>query len=500
MASKAHQWPSWALAILASSAMASTSCSDSDALKDAGQDADIIDGGHHHPDAESQDGGRDAESASDADASHQDGGVGDAEAGLDASNGMDAELMPQCVPDQVDHVVRFDQNNISAAMPMDYLGRRIGFTTYRALLPEDTNQDYDGYVKDRVTGALVVTGVQPGGAAPGRTALANFSGNGHSAVLGSFAALEPSDTNLDSDIYVQDDTRATITWLSRFAQPRPMGGRTATDSAMSLVLFDAPVPNDPQGSYRTLVYSRPSDSLEIVNLDDQGQPSDRSAVGQDMTPDGRYVIFLSDSQRLWGSPHGEGEDQVYIRDRVLGTTELVCTSSIGEKCDRPSGGPYANISDDGRYVAFRSGATNLLPGEPANGLSALFIKDLWTQQIRVEHPPGTTPELSSTGDFALSPDGRHIVVEGIGLPDPSACAYGSRFYYVRNLITQQAWPLACPTRDLGFLLPNTPTFGTLSWSGDSNFIGFISDAEVTPGTLDDYWDGFVFHYCPTRRR
>ena len=78
-----------------------------------------------------------------------------------------------------------------------------------------------------------------------------------------------------------------------------------------------------------------------------------------MTPDGRYVAFASYATDLT-SPGTDGEANVFLRDRWLGTTTLVSTNADGTG----GGNSYSDvpsISADGRYVAFESSATNLLP-------------------------------------------------------------------------------------------------------------------------------------------
>jgi Tol biopolymer transport system component len=64
---------------------------------------------------------------------------------------------------------------------------------------------------------------------------------------------------------------------------------------------------------------------------------------------------------------------IFVRDRLFGTTEIVSLSSAGELAnDGSTGGP--TISDDGRFVAFSSVASNLVPGD-ANTTYDVFLRD-----------------------------------------------------------------------------------------------------------------------------
>src|SRR5439155_1049450 len=123
-------------------------------------------------------------------------------------------------------------------------------------------------------------------------------------------------------------------------------------------------------------------TTERVSLTDTGgQIADFSAVA-DMSADGRYVVFQSRAAVVGGS---DGSLQIYVRDRVAGTTERVSVNSFGQPADDSSGS--AVISADGRCVAFTSRADNLSPDD-ANGrefddvfgrpVDELYVRDRFT--------------------------------------------------------------------------------------------------------------------------
>jgi flagellin-like hook-associated protein FlgL len=64
---------------------------------------------------------------------------------------------------------------------------------------------------------------------------------------------------------------------------------------------------------------------------------------------------------------------VFIKDTVTGVTTRVSTNSAGQESNYYS--PRAALSADGRYVAFISGASNLVTGD-TNGTRDAFLKDL----------------------------------------------------------------------------------------------------------------------------
>ncbi len=429
--------------------------------------------------------------------------------GLDAALGPDAEVQDVAIPDaepnvpcspnQIDHVLKFGIDGVTF-MPLSADGRLMGFSTRDRLSPLDLNSDYDAYVIDRLSGRVDLASIAANGGVPGQSRMLNMVGNGRYIVIGSSQPLVPG--GIVNNAYLRDRVAGTTTWLSEFPRLlRTPYGRFQTDSTGGLLLFNILISRAPNPNTGVFVYRRGQPEVEPISVDNQGQLADGLNHLIDMTPDGRYVVFSSDSTVLSRiSPSSDGR-QIFLRDRLMGSTELVCTSSTGAACNRPTAG-VGSMSDDGRYVAFISSATNLVSGQPANGLSALFMKDRWTGTVIAEPAAPAPVGLASVSDFALSPDGQHIVVSAgsgdVSGQDPSPCFWGARGFYVRNLTTQRGMRLSCPTAGPSSLF-SVPTNGYLEWSGDGRFIGFYSDAEVTPGTLDDRWDAFVFHYCPSDR-
>lgn len=129
-----------------------------------------------------------------------------------------------------------------------------------------------------------------------------------------------------------------------------------------------------------------------------------SAIGQDMTPDTRYVLFRSAARNVIPGQTGLGE-RLYLKDRTSGRIEVVDLTFDGQPGNKP---PLdASISDDGRWVAFASVATDLVEA-PVDGIS-IYLRD---------RQAGTTTLVSRTleGRGAdrcelpkISGDGRFVV-------------------------------------------------------------------------------------------
>ncbi|MDP8911926.1 MAG: hypothetical protein M3M94_07670, partial [Actinomycetota bacterium] len=91
-----------------------------------------------------------------------------------------------------------------------------------------------------------------------------------------------------------------------------------------------------------------------------------------VSADGNLVAFESSASNLV-SGDTNGVSDVFVRDLSAGTTTRVSLSSGGAQGSGAS--DSAAISADGRFVAFRSFASNLVSGD-TNGYSDIFVRDL----------------------------------------------------------------------------------------------------------------------------
>jgi len=152
-----------------------------------------------------------------------------------------------------------------------------------------------------------------------------------------------------------------------------------------------------------------------VSLGPKGRQGNGRSAGTAISGAGRFVVFYSAASDLVGGDTN-GEVDVFLRDRLLHTTERVSVATGGGQANADSGrtGRFATsgfVSDDGRIVAFDSFATDLVPGD-RNGKRDVFLRD---------RQAGTTVRVSlakSGGDASggshvtsLSPDGRYVVFE-----------------------------------------------------------------------------------------
>ena len=108
-----------------------------------------------------------------------------------------------------------------------------------------------------------------------------------------------------------------------------------------------------------------------VNVTSAGAQSNGNVDGPSISADGRFVAFASGAPDLVAGDTN-GVFDVFVHDRASGTTERVSISSAGGEGNGASS--HASISADGRFVAFTSLASNLDAGD-ANGTGDVFVHD-----------------------------------------------------------------------------------------------------------------------------
>jgi len=154
--------------------------------------------------------------------------------------------------------------------------------------------------------------------------------------------------------------------------------------------------------------------LEHINLNTNGVNS-----GQGLNPfissNGRFVVFI-DSGLLPSDTNGL---QAYLYDRELDLLELVSQTAAGGSADRevslPANAGAKAVSEDGRYVVFRTLATNLPGIPPGNTYRHIYIRDRvnGTTNLVSRSTAGVAGNQGSTSDFTIASDGWGVLFNSI---------------------------------------------------------------------------------------
>jgi hypothetical protein len=124
------------------------------------------------------------------------------------------------------------------------------------------------------------------------------------------------------------------------------------------------------------VYDRVNASTKRMTEAFGGGDPNASSYWAVMSRDGRYVAFVSAATNLLSTPDPSFHEDLYVRDRLFDTTELVSVAADGGFPNGDIGFGQPAISDDGRYVAFTTNAKDMLsPGGQADGDDDIIIRD-----------------------------------------------------------------------------------------------------------------------------
>jgi hypothetical protein len=154
---------------------------------------------------------------------------------------------------------------------------------------------------------------------------------------------------------------------------------------------------------------RLTQTFSLVNLTAGGTlpPGTLSRLGG-ISGDGRYVAFTSNAANLVAGLPANTTSSVFVRDMVALSTQRVDVSTAGTGGNGGAFSETPTISADGRWVAFASSATNLVPG-PLSGSQRIYVRDrIGNTTTQASIGPGGS-DLSGAGNASMSPDGGSVV-------------------------------------------------------------------------------------------
>ena len=169
---------------------------------------------------------------------------------------------------------------------------------------------------------------------------------------------------------------------------------------------DTVVPNDTNGAADIFLYDQQTGAITRVSVASNGTEADGGSGWPFMSGDGRYVVFSSDATNLV-SGDTNGQSDIFVHDTQSGTTIRVSIHTNGTEGDGASA--KSSISDNGRYVAFYSTATNLVSGD-TNGVRDIFVRDTQTgTTTRVSTHTNGTQGNDTSSNAEISANGQYVV-------------------------------------------------------------------------------------------
>jgi Tol biopolymer transport system component len=317
---------------------------------------------------------------------------------------------------------------VGGALPsMTPDGRYVGFTTLASTFPGGhPDASFDALVHDRQTGLTERIGVASNGT-PGNAenVFPVLSADGRfAAFYGTSTNLVPGDTDDREDVFLRN-RQTGQTGLVSVSTAGVKGNGDSWFPTMSadgrFIAFNSEATNlvagDTNGRIDVFVRDLQTGQTTRVSVGTGGTQSNGSTQGF-LSAEGRFVALSSGASNLVsGDTNGFGD--VFVHDRQTGQTTRVSVSSAGAEGNGDS--EDASVSADGRYVAFRSAASNLVPGD-TNGVVDEFVHDRVTgRTVRVNvASDGSQANAASTGDDdgccitpVISADGRSVVISSL---------------------------------------------------------------------------------------
>ncbi|MGA7731974.1 MAG: S-layer homology domain-containing protein [Chloroflexia bacterium] len=237
------------------------------------------------------------------------------------------------------------------------------------------------------------------------------SADGRFVAFYSFASnLVPGDTNGHPDVFLRDRQEGTTTLISRGYDGSPANGLSldpsiSADGNYIAYLSDAEniVQGDGDGSADAFVYNRLTGQNSIIGQDSFGTEAPF------ISGNGRFVVFHTYASLV--PEDTQGARDVYVTDLVSGGFELISKNALNQVGSNHSFDPY--ISFDGRYVAFHSLADNLVPGD-GNMNFDVFVRDRTENTIVLASTgSGGVQGNNRSVEASVSDDGRYVAFESL---------------------------------------------------------------------------------------
>jgi hypothetical protein len=233
-------------------------------------------------------------------------------------------------------------------------------------------------------------------------------------------------------------------------------------------------------------------ATERVSVSSAGLQANGSSTAPDISADGRFVAFVSTATNLHPDDT-EALDDIYVRDLTTGTTTLVSRATGVSGVNGNGGALFPAISADGRFVAFDSNATNLHPDD-ADGFVDIYVRDLVANTTTLVSRASGVSGVNSNGhasDPAISAGGRFVAFRSTATNLHSDDADANYDMFVRDLQTSTTTLVSRANGPSGANANNT-VFSRPSISADGSLVTFDTDAtNLEPGDSDIFTDVYI---------
>lgn len=307
---------------------------------------------------------------------------------------------------------------------------------------------------------------------------------------GAVTGIPTADGNSTVTFIVRDSTSKTATGSVLFAvhtrtdRVSVDGSGTAGNGASSspsisedgsLVAFASQATNLVTGVSGSQIYvhNRQTNQVEVVSRNSTVSviQGDGISSAPAISADGRFVTFVSQSTNLVPGVSGQ---QVYLRDRQIGKTTLVSSSSGGVISNGTVNGA-PSINSDGQFIAFTSNATNLVSG--VNNGQQIFLRDNiagTTTLISKDNNSVPSPGNAASDHAWVSSDGQFIAFASLAT-NLVVVVGGNQQIFIHDRLAGPNGTTSLISQDSGGAAGNGKS-SEPSVSGDGRFVVFTSVA------------------------
>jgi archaellum component FlaF (FlaF/FlaG flagellin family) len=304
------------------------------------------------------------------------------------------------------------------------------------------------YARDLINGITSLVSVDSAGVSANKDSsarpLVSISGDGKLIVFDSHGTnLVAGDTNLKEDVFLHNQstgvtTRVSLTYLGG------EGNYDSDDPAISwdgkYVAFESYannlVPDDTNGKKDIFRVELATGDIKRVSVSSAGVEANKDCYDASISADGRYVAFTTEASNLITIPADTNhKTDVYLHDCDTGTTERVSVAnSTGDQGNGDAGG--SSISGNGRYVGFRSYASNLVAGD-TNFKRDIFVRDRQTGSTKRVSVSSGGSQGNNHSDFGnILVDASNVIFQSFASNLVPGDSNGEEDVFIHNLSTE----------------------------------------------------------------
>ncbi|MEK6719993.1 MAG: PA14 domain-containing protein [Chloroflexota bacterium] len=246
------------------------------------------------------------------------------------------------------------------------------------------------------------------------------------------------------------------------------------------------VADDTNGVMDVFVHDRMTGTTIRASVDAAGVQGNAQSDDSAISADGRYVTFKSQASNFVANDTNGTAWDIFRKDLQTGAISRVSTSSAGAQSNGSSHDPV--ISADGRYVAYRSSATNLVSGD-ANAQQDIFRKDTVTgTTILISVSTAGAQGNALSDDPQISDDGNRIAFHSDATTLVSGDSNVQRDAFLRDVAAGTTVRVSLSTAGA----QGNGRSAEVALSGDGTAVAFESDASnLVTGDSNAKTDVFI---------